>query len=245
MKPHRWSASEGSQSFYICATTHGYGEFYDRFMARMTQQGEALPVLSVACLELRDLEDEQLIDLLRRAVDRCVADDLFAELFRRYEGRVRGWCERFTGDREASIDLSQEIFLRAYRHIGNFRFDSRFSTWLYAITHNQCRNVIKRRSAAPLEIDDAIAEQLPDENALEPHAVMERDQSYKLMWQLISATLDPLEARVMTLHYGHEVPLAAITEQLALTNRSGAKAYIVSARRKLSGAIRRQGERTS
>ena len=214
-------------------------------MARMAKQSEGLPVLSVAGLEIHELEDEDVVDLLRRAADRGVADDLFSELFRRYEGRVRGWCERFTGDREASIDLSQEIFLRAYRHIGSFRYDSRFSTWLYAITHNQCRNVIKRRSAVPLEIDDAIAERLPDEKALNAHASIERYQSYKLMWQLISATLDPLEARVMTLHYGHEVPLAAITEQLALSNRSGAKAYIVSARRKLSGAIRRQAEKTS
>lgn len=211
----------------------------------MAEHREALPVLSVACLELRDLADEQLIDLLRRAVDRSVADDLFTELFRRYEGRVRAWCERFTGDQEASIDLRQEVFLRAYRHMGSFRFDSRFSTWLYAIAHNQCRNAVKRRAAAPLELDDALAERLPDENALEPHAAIERDESYKLMWQLISTTLDPVEARVMTLHYGHEVPLAAITEQLALSNRSGAKAYIVSARRKLSGAVRRQGEKTS
>jgi DNA-directed RNA polymerase specialized sigma24 family protein len=60
------------------------------------------------------------------------------------------------------------------------------------------------------------------------------------MWDLISATLSPLETRVMTLHYGHDVPLAEITGQLALSNPSGAKAYIVSARRKLQGALRQR-----
>jgi hypothetical protein len=47
--------------------------------------------------------------------------------------------------------------------------------------------------------------------------------------------------RVMALHYGHEVPLAAITRQLSLDNPSGAKAYIVNARRKLQAVIRRRG----
>jgi len=45
----------------------------------------------------------------------------------------------------------------------------------------------------------------------------------------------------MTLHYGHDVPLATITRELALDNPSGAKAYIVNARRKLQGVLRRRG----
>jgi DNA-directed RNA polymerase specialized sigma subunit len=52
-------------------------------------------------------------------------------------------------------------------------------------------------------------------------------------------SLDELEKQVMTLHYGHEMRLDAITAQLGLTNASGAKAYIVSARRKLNAAIKK------
>ena len=48
-------------------------------------------------------------------------------------------------------------------------------------------------------------------------------------------TLTTTEARVMMLHYGFDVPLANITKSLELHNKSGAKAYIVSARRKLRG----------
>jgi hypothetical protein len=43
----------------------------------------------------------------------------------------------------------------------------------------------------------------------------------------------------MTLHYGHDMRLEAITAALGLTNTSGAKAYIVSARRKLNTAVKR------
>jgi hypothetical protein len=45
----------------------------------------------------------------------------------------------------------------------------------------------------------------------------------------------------MTMHYGFEMPLAVITKQLALRNPSGAKAYVVNARRKLNGVIKRRG----
>jgi DNA-directed RNA polymerase specialized sigma24 family protein len=56
---------------------------------------------------------------------------------------------------------------------------------------------------------------------------------------LLAETLDETERRVMTLHYGEDLTLDAVTRLLGLTNASGAKAYIVSARRKLSGAVRR------
>src|SRR5919202_302510 len=55
---------------------------------------------------------------------------------------------------------------------------------------------------------------------------------------LLDETLDDTEKKVFTLHYGDDVPLDAITRLLGLSNRSGAKAYIVRARRKLTRALR-------
>jgi RNA polymerase sigma-70 factor, ECF subfamily len=51
--------------------------------------------------------------------------------------------------------------------------------------------------------------------------------------QLMQEALDETEAKVMTLHYVDELPLDSITRLLGLENPSGAKAYVVSARRKL------------
>jgi hypothetical protein len=51
--------------------------------------------------------------------------------------------------------------------------------------------------------------------------------------------LDETEKRVMVLHYAHDMRLDAITAALGLTNTSGAKAYIVSAKRKLNAAVKR------
>jgi RNA polymerase sigma-70 factor, ECF subfamily len=200
---------------------------------------------AIAPENVRSFTDQQLIEQLQLVSDRTAVDNLFAEIFRRYGQRVRAWCERFTGDPELAFDLAQEVFLKAYRHLGSFRCHSRFSTWLFAVTQNHCRNSNARRRIAALEIDETVADRLPDKNALEPYQVIERYERYRRMWELISATLNPVEARVVTMHYGEEVPLAKITEHLSLSNPSGAKAYIVSARRKLNTAIRKQAEKVA
>jgi DNA-directed RNA polymerase specialized sigma24 family protein len=54
---------------------------------------------------------------------------------------------------------------------------------------------------------------------------------------LLDQTLDETENKIFTLHYGDDVPLKVITRLLGLENRSGAKAHIVSARRKLRRAV--------
>jgi tRNA A37 threonylcarbamoyladenosine dehydratase len=69
---------------------------------------------------------------------------------------------------------------------------------------------------------------------------VEREQTRQKNWRFIVDTLDSTEAKVMMLHYGQELPLNTVSRMLGLTNKSGAKAYVVSARRKLDAAVRPQ-----
>ena len=78
----------------------------------------------------------------------------------------------------------------------------------------------------------------PDTAAVDVHLSVEIVQSRRKSWRFILETLDKTEARVMMLHYGQEMPLNDVSRVLGLTNKSGAKAYIVSARRKLTAAVR-------
>ena len=187
------------------------------------------------------LSDAELMAELRSAPSREISDSLFAELFTRYRHRVMSWCYRISGDRESAHDLSQEVFLKAYRHLHSFRGDSSVSTWLYAVARNHCLTALQRHSTDDIPLDFARHSMLRDGCAPDPNVAAEREELCRRMLQLMTRTLDPIEVRVMTLHYGHEVPLAAITLQLALDNPSGAKAYIVNARRKLQAIIRRRG----
>jgi RNA polymerase sigma factor (sigma-70 family) len=198
-----------------------------------------MPLAEIAAcsLELTDLTDEHLLEAFLAESDPERANQFFSEIFGRYQGKVHGWCTRLIGDRDRATDLTQEIFLKAYRHLRSYRGHSRFSTWLYAITRNHCLNSRKRRESEPRELTDVATVQLEDARIADPCRKMERDQSVQRMWRLIETTLSVTEARVIALHYAHEVPLRAITVRLGLSNPSGAKAYIVNARRKLSGVL--------
>jgi len=183
------------------------------------------------------ISDESLMFLLRSELDRQQANELFTELHRRYNQRVLGWCRRLTRNREGSNDLTQEVFLRAFRYRHTFRGESSLSTWLYVIARNYCMNALKKCGRDPIEGADLVSPAVAGSDGRETDANLANNQSFEAMWRLIHKTLSPLEARVMALHYGHGLPLALITRQLMLSNPSGAKAYIVNARRKLNAVL--------
>jgi RNA polymerase sigma-70 factor (ECF subfamily) len=177
--------------------------------------------------------DELLLTAYREAPEHlkhAAADRLFAS----YYERVGRWCYRFTGDRDSAADLAQEVFLKAHRHLDSFRGTAQFGTWLYSIVRHEAFNRAKR-SVVPTVSDEELI-QLP---ALEPdpEELATRSSTSRRLQQFLHATLDETERTVFTLHYGEDVPLEAITRMLRLENSSGAKAYIVSAKRKLARAV--------
>jgi RNA polymerase sigma-70 factor, ECF subfamily len=130
----------------------------------------AAPILS--------LSDE---DLMAR-----VADDeerAFAELVRRYQGRITNLVSRVLNDRECADDLAQEVFVRVFVHRRNYRRGSKLSTWLFTIAANLAKNEIRRRVRRRNWFSlDALQEVLKDSALLfadrrESHDVMfEREQ---------------------------------------------------------------------
>jgi RNA polymerase sigma-70 factor (ECF subfamily) len=189
-------------------------------------------------LPIGDRSDEGLILVAQLRPNTEEAEGAINELFRRYFSRVALWCLRFTGDRETADDLAQDIFLKVYRNLDSFRGNSKFSTWLFAVARNQCMDRVKSPS---LDLDpggeDTLAA-LPDLSHVDVQTALEEESSIEAMRTLIRTALDETEQKVMMLHYGHDYTLPSVTRLLGLQNASGAKAYVVSARRKLHGAIR-------
>jgi RNA polymerase sigma-70 factor (ECF subfamily) len=185
----------------------------------------------------RNLSDEELIAAYREGWGPQNREEAADELFRRHQTRLTRWCCRFTRDRETASDLAQDIFLRAYRNLDSYRGECKFSTWLYVIARNQCMTAIQKRASEPTWVAKTYAADLADPSASDVHADVELRESRRKSWNFIQETLDRTEARVMMLHYGQELSLNTVTRMLGLTNKSGAKAYIVSARRKLSAAV--------
>jgi len=181
--------------------------------------------------------DEELVAHTRiEGLSQTRRDEILNELFGRYHSRVAVWCLRMTGDRNAAVDLAQDVLLKAWRNLDSWRGQSKFSTWMYSIMRNHCINERAARSVRPEGACDPLDFDVSDQSS-RPDTHAERNSEVRRMNELIGAALDRTEAQVMTLHYGEEMTLDAITRLLSLTNASGAKAYIVSARRKLKAAV--------
>jgi len=148
------------------------------------------------------------------------------------------WCLRYAGNVEDAADLAQEVLTRVWRNLDSFQGSSRFTTWLYTITRNHCLNYVKARANRPECASDQLLESLvhPLQRDIADDLEMRRRRALVRAW--IDETLDETERRAVVLHYGEELSLSTVTRLLGLTNPSGAKAYIVSARRKLEAAAR-------
>lgn len=188
-------------------------------------------------MSAHDRSDEELVWAFK-AAGAEQRRELAGQLFERHYARVARWCLRFTGDREQAADVAQNVFVSVYRHLDRFEGASQFSTWLYTITRHECFSRIRRDRARPEDSDEDALIDLPSAHET-PEAEATRQSDSAFARQVLAATLDEVEQQVFTLHYGDDLSLDQITRLLGLTNVSGAKAYIVSAKRKLAKAVRR------
>lgn len=101
----------------------------------------------------------------------------FAVLVNRYQNRIRGFCLSLLSENEAARDAAQEIFIKAFKGLGNFRGDSSFSTWLYRIAYNHCSSLRGRAAQSRIESLDAMSEfdREKAEKRLEPAAPDDRE----------------------------------------------------------------------
>lgn len=92
----------------------------------------------------------------------------FEKLVTAYEKNVYNLALRMVGDPEDAADMTQETFIKAYRALGSFRGDSKFSSWLYRIASNVCLDFLRSRSRHPqvslstVDEDDRATFELPD-----------------------------------------------------------------------------------
>lgn len=70
--------------------------------------------------------------------------DAYADIVRRYQERVRGYCLSMLADEALADDAAQEVFIKAYQSLGLFKGNSLFSTWIYRITSNHCVDVLRK-----------------------------------------------------------------------------------------------------
>jgi len=119
-------------------------------------------------------------DREQRLIERLRARDqaAFNEIVRLYEGRVYNLVYRMLGNREEARDVGQEVFITVFKAIHLFRGESKFSTWLYRIATNHCKNRLKylgRRAVFPkTPLDDLSEREQLDSASMSTSAAVER-----------------------------------------------------------------------
>lgn len=188
---------------------------------------------------MHDLSDEELVARALEAGPPSPSNPWLHELFSRHQRRVVLWCLRYAVNREEALDLAQDVMANTFRRLETFQGNAKFTTWLFTVCRNHCLNAIKSKAARPESGGEELLLSLPAASGNSIEDRLTQESHLKLAQGWIRDSLDHTERRVFVMHFLDEMPLDAITRALGLTNASGAKAYIVSARRKLSEAARR------
>lgn len=82
----------------------------------------------------------------------------FDVLVRRWDRKIQGAAYRVLGSDDEARDVSQEAFLKAYRGLPGFKGEARFSSWLYQIALNLCRDRLRRRKGREFVSLEAVGE---------------------------------------------------------------------------------------
>ncbi len=113
--------------------------------------------------QILSLDDD--FSLIKRFIDGD--ESIFSELVKRHKEKVRNIIYMTLSSSDSVDDIAQEVFITVYRHLKNFRFESQFSTWLYRITINKCKDNLRkkkiRRIFIPLDNEEPVFESINED----------------------------------------------------------------------------------
>jgi RNA polymerase sigma-70 factor (ECF subfamily) len=163
-------------------------------------------------LIFRAIEDADLIPKARRG-----DVEAYNLLVSRWEKRVYNYLLRITGNREDALDLSQDVFLKAYQNLRKLDDPARFAAWLFRIAHNEAYSLFRKRkpeaemsadelppvsaaaSAYPMELGIAVRDALDRLGAEQREAVILKIyQGFKFeeMAEILSCPVSTVKSRV-------------------------------------------------
>ncbi len=211
-------------------------------MPSRTQPGarqEPTPQQAKLKAEQRAEQRSEDTELIREA--QAGSREAFDALVRRYDQSVLRLALHISGNEQDAQDIHQEAFIKAYRHIGNFRFECSFYTWMYRIVTNLCLDHLRRRKSRredPSTVLDASGEEMDllvnvsDDRAMaNPDKELERKNLGARILEALD-TLTPRERMVFELKHYQGLKLRTIGEMLHTTEET-AKNTLFRATRKL------------
>ncbi len=179
-----------------------------------------------------NLSDNAIVDKVVRG-----EKDLYRVLVDRYSPMLFHLARSFEGNEEEVKGLVQEIFVKAYTRLDQFGERSKFSTWLYSVAINHCRDYaknIRRNNRRFSEMEDEFADSLQGEEPA-PDKAVESGETSRLLNRAIQK-LKPEYAEPLLMKYRDGMSYKAMSEMLDLTE-SALKVRVHRARAELKSYL--------
>lgn len=165
--------------------------------------------------------------------------EAFAQLVTRYRTRIFGRFVRLLGDRQEAEDLTQEVFLRLYRHRKRYQPRARLATWLYHISRNLGANALRARQARHAIVSGLLDRDriraIPGVDGRPPSLNLERSEAAMVVRVAVGG-LARRQRAAIELHQFQDCSYAEVAEELAMTPKA-AKSLLYRARIQLRAAL--------
>jgi RNA polymerase sigma-70 factor (ECF subfamily) len=154
-------------------------------------------------------------------IERIQAGDtaVFACLLDRYGRRVHSLIFKMIRNREETEELTQDVFVKAFKHLGSFKGDCSFSTWIYRIAYNAAVSETRKKKREFLAIEESLWEKVAEEDVAD---ALSRNSENEQIERLEAALdrLPPDERGIILLFYmeGKSVEETAAATGLSATN---------------------------
>lgn len=180
------------------------------------------------------MKEEQVL------VERARRGEMFAfrELVERYKKKIYYLAYDLTGNHHDAEDMSQEVFIKAFRSLKNFRGDAKLSSWLYRITVNTAISQQRKKSVSQMQLQASFEEEGRNEvqfSGGETTQNPEKCAEAGLMQQHIEKALQklsPREKSIFVLRHYNDLPLKKIADILKI-NLGTVKSMLFRAIQKL------------
>lgn len=176
--------------------------------------------------------------VIRSVLDGNIND--FEQLVTAYEKNVYNLALRMVGDPDDAADITQETFIKAYRALGSFRGDSKFSSWIYRIASNVCLDFLRsrsRRAQVPLSFENEDEEgeiELPDMSQ-NPEEVLMKKLSMEAVRRGMEK-LPPKQRQILVLRELCGLSYAELAQTLSVEEGT-VKSRIFRARKRLCAIL--------
>ena len=157
------------------------------------------------------LGDNEIISRVLRGEQKA-----YAELVNRYQAYVFTLVLRMIKTREDAEEVAQDVFIKAYRSLADFRGESKFSTWLYTIANTSSITFLRKKKLDVHSLDNEKVFEVADSKDSGFRANLVEQKSRVNMVNEAIAMLSPDDAEIITLFYKAEQNLEEISRILRL-----------------------------